>query len=84
MKHAGAAVLDGLEPLLGAIRARAVLIERRRGVFYSKGKAWLHFHEDPKGLFADLKVDGGWLRIEVTDEAGQAQLLSRLDGQFTR
>ena len=84
MKHAGSAVLDVLEPLLEAIRTRAGLIERSRGVFYKKGKAWLHFHEDAAGLFADLKVDGDWLRIEVTDEAAWEQLLSRLDEQFKR
>lgn len=57
MKHAGATALDQLEPLLAAIRALPGLKERSRGVFYRGGKAFLHFHEDPAGLFADLRLE---------------------------
>ncbi len=34
------------------------LVERKPGVFYRKGKAVLHFHEDDAGLFADVRLDG--------------------------
>ena len=81
MKHAGLRALDALEPLLDEVRRRPGLIERKRGVFYRKGKAWLHFHEDPKGLFADLKDGSDWTRIEVTGAEGQAALLRQLDRQ---
>ncbi len=43
MKHAGAAALDQLADLLAAIRTLGAK-EPRPGVFYRKGKAWLHFH----------------------------------------
>ena len=68
MKHAGPAALDALEPLLADLRAAPGLVERSRGVFYWKGRAFLHFHEDPEGLFADIRnEDGGdFDRIEVT------------------
>lgn len=61
------------------------LNEKSRGCFYWKSRGFLHFHEDPKGLFADLgdAPSGGFDRIEVTDE-GLAALLAavrrRLNG----
>jgi len=78
MKHAGPASLDALEPLLAEIRQRAgadpKIVEKKRGSFYCKGKAWLHFHEDPAGYFADLKGPDDWLRMRVS-EAGERQVL---------
>jgi len=55
MTHARSAVLDALEPVLAKIRAIDGLRERSRGVFYRGSVAFLHFHEDPAGIFADLK-----------------------------
>jgi hypothetical protein len=78
MKHASPATLDGLEPLLAKIRALGGgLREKSRGIFYVKSRAFLHFHEDPKGLFADVRDASGrdFERIDVTGEAGRAQLL---------
>ena len=47
------------------------------GVFYRKSRAFLHFHEDPKRLFADLSAASGAPdeRIDVTEAAGQAALM---------
>jgi hypothetical protein len=76
MKHAGGAALDQLEPLLSELRSLPGLKERSRGVFYRKGRAFLHFHEDPTGLFADIRAAAGddFDRFDVTGEAGQAAL----------
>lgn len=86
MKHAGAAALDRLEPLLARIRALGGLKETSRGVFYLKSKAFLHFHEDPAGLFADLRTaDGGdFERLKVDEAAGARDLLDRLAGRLAR
>jgi hypothetical protein len=54
------------------------MIEKKRGVFYFKSRSFLHFHEDPKGLFADLREAGGgndFDRIDVTQAAGQQTLV---------
>lgn len=77
MKHADATALDQLAPLLDEIRGHAGLQEKSRGVFYRKGRAFLHFHQDPRGLFADLRgaSDPDFLRFDVTDQAGRAALL---------
>ncbi len=79
MRHAGAAALDRLDGLLRQVRRRhAQLRERKRGAFYRCGRGWLHFHEDPAGLFADLKVGGEWARFPVNAAAERKSLLSRL------
>jgi len=77
MKHAGAGALDKLADLLADIRATGALKERNRGVFYFKSKAFLHFHEDPAGLFADVRTaeGGDFDRIKIDDADGRAALL---------
>jgi hypothetical protein len=79
MKHAGDAALDVIEPLLGRIRAFGVLREKRRGIFYLKSRAYLHFHEDPAGLFVDVRaVDGKDFDRLKLDEGAEAEVLSRI------
>lgn len=71
MKHATAAALDRLEPLLRGLRELPGLTEKSRGVFYRKSKAFLHFHEDADGLFADIRrANRGFerYRVETEDE----------------
>ena len=77
MKHAGPAVLDSIEPLLERLRALPGLTEKSRGSFYRKSRAFLHFHEDPKGLFADIRMADGsdFERLDVTSEAARADLV---------
>ena len=58
MKHATPATLKQLEPLLARIRRLDALIERKPGTFYRRSSAFLHFHEDQAGLFADAKLNG--------------------------
>jgi hypothetical protein len=78
MKHATAASLDRLEEVLGALREFGALKEKARGVFYLRGKAALHFHEDPAGLFADIRAGAEWERFKVNTAAEQAKLLRRV------
>lgn len=68
MKHAGEIALDQLDPLLARVRALPGLTEKKRGVFYRKTRAFLHFHEDPKGLFGDVRAadDKDFDRFDVT------------------
>ena len=79
MKHAGADALAQLSELLQKLRNRKELAERRPGIFYVKRKAFLHFHEDPAGLFADLRQRSDWLRLPVNDPGDHAQLLAAID-----
>jgi hypothetical protein len=79
MKHAGAAALDQLEPLLDRIRECGVLKEKSRGIFYLKSRAFLHFHEDPAGLFADIRAaDGKDFDRMKLDECAERLILARI------
>jgi hypothetical protein len=75
MKHASAGSLDKLDRLLDQMREIAGLKEKQRGIFYLRSKAFLHFHEDPAGLFADLRVSEDWERYPVTTEGEREALL---------
>ena len=77
MKHAGPEALDRLEPILIEIRKLEGLTEKKRGTFYCRGNAMLHFHEDPAGFFADLKIDGEFERFAVNTEREVAAFLRR-------
>ena len=77
MRHARDEDLDRVEGLIERLRALPGMVEKKRGVFYFKSRAFLHFHEDPKGMFADIReVAGGnqFDRIDVTKATGQAAL----------
>ena len=78
MKHAGPEALNALGGLLAQIRRREGVVERRPGVFYRKGRAFLHFHEDPSGLHADMRSGAAWERVRVETRAERQALLSRL------
>jgi hypothetical protein len=79
MKHAGTGALEALGELLESIRTRTTLVERRPGIFYRGGRAFLHFHEDRAGLFADLRQAGEWRRLPVNGLDERANLLAALD-----
>jgi hypothetical protein len=79
VKHAGAVVLDQLEPLLARIRATGSLREKSRGIFYLKSRAYLHFHEDPAGIFVDIRALDGkdFDRIKL-DGPAERHILARI------
>lgn len=77
MRHATPAALDRLEAVLLELRRLELLREKTRGTFYLGSSAFLHFHEDPAGLFADVRLDGiGFARRRVSTQAEQRGLLA--------
>src|SRR5678815_3915433 len=79
MKHAGPDTLARIAPLLAELRARTVLRETRPGLFELKSRAFLHFHDDPAGVFADVRLADEFVRLPVTSRSQQADLLDRID-----
>ena len=76
MKRAGREALAALAPLLAQLRGLDGLVEKKPGIFYRRSQPFLHFHEDPAGLFADLKLGGqGFERLPLRDVDEQAALL---------
>lgn len=76
MKHASDRTLDTLDELLATLRLCEGLKERKRGIFYRKSAAFLHFHEDPTGLYADLRDGDGWRRFPINSPLEQEALIT--------
>jgi hypothetical protein len=75
VRHAGDQALDRLEPMLTELRALPQLREKKRGTFYEGSRGFLHFHEDPAGLFADVRLHDEFERFDVTTVAQQKKLM---------
>ena len=80
MQHASEATLKTLTPLLERLRSVEGLVEKQPGVFYRRSRAFLHFHEDPAGLFVDVRfhLDEGFERLRVSTEKEQNALVSKV------
>jgi hypothetical protein len=83
VRHATSAALDELEPFLERLRAVDGLNEKSRGVFYRRSKAFLHFHEDPSGLHADVRFASDFERVRVQTSKDQDALLKRIAAHLT-
>jgi hypothetical protein len=81
MKHASESTLLGLIPLLDELRKRP-MCEKKLGIFYVKSKSFLHFHEDPSGLYADLRVGEDFERFPVNNKAEQTVFLKAVDREL--
>jgi hypothetical protein len=79
MKHASSDALCAISDLLEQIRSREGLTEKKLGIFYRRSNAFLHFHEDPAGLFADLKAGSEFDRYPVNTKRERAALLVTID-----
>lgn len=77
MKHAGPDALDRLEPILEEVRRLGGLKEKKRGAFYRGSVGFLHFHEDPAGFFADLKVGDDYVRFPINSKTETRTFLRR-------
>jgi len=75
VKHAGPEALDRLDALLHQVRQLDALRERKRGSFDSRFGVTLHFHEDPTGLYADVRSAGRTERHRVTTTRERAAVL---------
>jgi hypothetical protein len=77
MKHAGPDTLAALAPLLQRLRALPGMVERTPGCFYRGSKAFLHFHEDPSGTHADVRLQAPeFTRLRVQSELEQDALVA--------
>ena len=77
MKQASTQALQQLAPLIEQLRTLPGLVERTPGSFYHRSSAFLHFHEDPAGLFADAKLDFKRFERHRVSTREEQQLLFR-------
>jgi hypothetical protein len=82
VRHARTEALEELEPLILRLREVDGLVEKNRGCFYRKSKAFLHFHEDPSGLYADVRLGADFERFRVQTPVEQDALLAKVDRAF--
>jgi hypothetical protein len=77
VRHATPDDLVPTEPFLSALRALPGLVERTPGCFYRHSRGFLHFHDDPSGLYADVRLvpDQDFVRRRVQTRAEQQSLL---------
>ena len=56
IRHASAADLAAIQPLLESLRALPKLKERSPGACYYRSRVFLHFHAHEGHLFADMRL----------------------------
>ena len=82
MKHAISQSLNTIKALLKTIRKLKELKEKQTGIFYKSSQAFLHFHKDPKGLFADLKIKDKFKRFPVNNATEKKNLIMKIKAIF--
>jgi hypothetical protein len=81
VRHITPTGLDGIETLLDDLRRIPCLVEKKRGVFYRKSKAFLHFHEHGDDVYADCRLDGSeFARLRVTTKRERDALVRAIRG----
>jgi hypothetical protein len=80
------ASLEQIGPLLAVLRAHPAVDEVRPLTFHLDGRDFVHFHDDPGGVEADVRLAEGVLRMRVaSDPAGLLghieECLARLDSR---
>jgi hypothetical protein len=78
MRHATLETLQEIELLLEELRSVPGLVEKRPGIFYRRSKAFLHFHEDPSGLHADVRFGEEFERVRAETDVDREALLARI------
>ena len=84
MRHATADDLVELADLLRRLRGLDGLVEKKPGVFYRRSRAFVHFHADPTGLFADVRLGEEFERLPVNSRADQQKLLEQVQTTLGR
>jgi hypothetical protein len=67
-----------LRDLFYALRVMPGVEERIPGIYRHGGASLLHFHESTSGCYADLRVEGYWMRYPVNTEMQRLALLELL------
>ena len=77
MKHASTKALDCIKDILTKLKKYKSLKEKQKGMFYKNSEAFIPFHEDLKGIFADLNIKNKWERLLVSTKSGKDHFLKK-------
>jgi hypothetical protein len=77
VRHATPDDLEEVRSLIERLRAVPSLVEHKPGTFYRRSRAFLHFHQDPSGMYVDVRLDDkkDFERFRVTTAKERARLL---------
>ncbi len=82
MKHATEDTLRSMSSFLDQIRDVPALREKKLGVFYRNSRAFLHFHEGPAGVYADVRLKGSdFDRLPVNTADQRQKVLDAIRGK---
>jgi hypothetical protein len=84
MRHATPQTLETITDLLTQLRGIEGIVEKRPGAFSRGSRAFLHFHEDPTGMYADVRLGDEFERFRVTTRREQQALVSRIRTELKR
>jgi hypothetical protein len=71
--------LEALAPLLSVLRANPALEEIRPAEFLLAGRAFVHFHEDERGVTADVLLAKRRVSLSVGTASEQEELLAQVE-----
>ena len=71
--------LDRIAPLLDVLRRHPALSEVRPNAFHLDGRDFVHFHELADEVHADVRLSTRVVRLPVTTESQQAELLEQIE-----
>lgn len=71
--------LDQIAPLLEVLRANPALVEVRPTMFHLNGREFLHFHDYPNAVWADVRLTKRTVRMRVSSPMEKADLLAQID-----
>lgn len=70
--------LETLAPLLNLLRSYDVLDEVRETSFQLNGRDFIHFHDESDGLWADVRLSKGRIRVAISTPSEQAELIEKI------
>jgi hypothetical protein len=84
VRHATPETIAALGDLIGALRGIEGITEKRPGAFSRGSRAFLHFHDDPTGYYADVRFGADFERVRVTTRREQRALVARVRRELAR
>ena len=71
-----------IAPLLNILRAHPALRETRPAAFHLNSRDFIHFHDGPDGIFVDVLLSNGRVRMPVSTRSEQAELMERIESKL--
>ena len=71
--------IETLSMLLNFLRSYEILSEVRPTNFHLTGKGFIHFHDESDGLWADIFLSKGRIRMPVNTASEQAEVIGTIE-----